>query len=1277
VQLDVFDGANRVGYITTVRPGAQMTTPLDRIGAFSFSCSASDPDAGSLANGRTVFGYDGGLIRIAGIIGTIVEAVDGQGVPILQVSGDAIARELVHARTGLLDLREAGFVRAVSVFDLKIDPATGGAVEGPNDQPSAYDANVATYSEESVGGVDWWRVYIGAVEPFTKLHFICSPGLGVSGAFGGQYFNGSSWEAFTVTSDGTATGGDTFQHDGDIEFTLSVGDSMEQTTEQGRAAYFIRCNIGVTSNKARIYDVHSWGHIPTATALALVAAAFPTTGNGYAHTWELNTVMGLAATVKTDVYDTIARGTVFEALTKLAELTGEHFFTYFETATSTGKVVWIGNTYRDSGIHIYSPPVPSLVENDATVGFLTKFSVTKDSHERVTRVYPHGAGLGDGSLDLTYTTKVAPAGYALSKVNNYIRIDPEGTRIDAELDLKDIGPVTADQRARENAADALFSAALVWLGRHSSTVETYEVECTKLAAQTVRPGDTVWVEYREYVAGQLVINVNDDNLIVSSITETFGESDVVSVTLTVSTVAEWPVTDDEFLTRMYRNQRAMGSTPQAVGVGDVRTSDFAVSGRALTTGAGGLVYGGSSPASGSGGSGGGGMAIHDIVGGWHSVAVAAAGEYLRSDSTTSFVWAVIADADLPTTIVRTSRTVTGSGWLGGGGDLSDHRAITLNTPAAVSASSLNSDATNHSHTVDAVDTSIAAVDLMRTNATGGFTFADVSRLCSTTLTPFDGAGYFIDGTGQAYFQTLYANEMHAKSFIADLEQALAGGQIICKSVAPLAAAFTLPAAEGIASFIVQEFQGFPGYRVFVNGDLVRFRNFSRDGESLTITDAWGLVDYVGRDATAQTQEWNFIRSVAAGGLAGYLSPNLLVNGDFETAGGGGADVFGTWSESAGSGAIAAETTLIHGGAKACKLTAGAVDNNGISQVVTVTASTLYHMGMWVRGDGTNGSRYDVYDITHSAYIVVNAATGVTAATYTYVEYSFTTPAGCVSISLILKPAAVNGAIVYFDDVSLVKVGAGGSVIPKGALVLDYGTSGNGYIESVAQAGAMALSVPYLTMRTWTTHPGTTLTEMVHIGNMAGTYGVTGQYFGMGFGNYAAGAGDYLKYDSNGGLEMAIGGGKFRYTATGQSIYESGTTHLFNWYDTSAVYVADDYIQESGAADVSRYHRIFRASAYGAGGFIWQLFPGTLAVPGTADDIVTFTAAGIATNMGVKVGAAALGNPATGQVFAHSTLMTDQYLRTDGSRIYLGGATNYIGLNGGKVSYWDGSWHDFY
>ena len=47
---------------------------------------------------------------------------------------------------------------------------------------------------------------------------------------------------------------------------------------------------------------------------------------------------------------------------------------------------------------------------------------------------------------------------------------------------------------------------------------------------------------------------------------------------------------------------------------------------------------------------------------------------------------------------------------------------------------------------------------------------------------------------------------------------------------------------------------------------------------------------------------------------------LIANGGFETAGEGGADVFGTWVESAGNGAIAVETGAgnFHGGCRTGK-----------------------------------------------------------------------------------------------------------------------------------------------------------------------------------------------------------------------------------------------------------------------------------------------------------------------------------------------------------------------
>src|SRR3972149_3921648 len=66
---------------------------------------------------------------------------------------------------------------------------------------------------------------------------------------------------------------------------------------------------------------------------------------------------------------------------------------------------------------------------------------------------------------------------------------------------------------------------------------------------------------------------------------------------------------------------------------------------------------------------------------------------------------------------------------------------------------------------------------------------------------------------------------------------------------------------------------------------------------------------------------------ASGAVAADNAVNEhLANGGFETAGAGGADVWGSWTETAGDGALANETTLVHGGADAAKSTAGATDH---------------------------------------------------------------------------------------------------------------------------------------------------------------------------------------------------------------------------------------------------------------------------------------------------------------------------------------------------------------
>jgi hypothetical protein len=125
-------------------------------------------------------------------------------------------------------------------------------------------------------------------------------------------------------------------------------------------------------------------------------------------------------------------------------------------------------------------------------------------------------------------------------------------------------------------------------------------------------------------------------------------------------------------------------------------------------------------------------------------------------------------------------------------------------------------------------------------------------------------GWNISPEGGADFRYVFANELHAKSFVADLEQALAGGQIISKSVATLAEDFTVPSASGSATLHVKDLPSAPGMAVFESGDTIRLRTFSRSAGDLTIADAYGTVtSHV--DIGDGTQTWTFTRLSSGGG----------------------------------------------------------------------------------------------------------------------------------------------------------------------------------------------------------------------------------------------------------------------------------------------------------------------------------------------------------------------------------------------------------------------------
>jgi hypothetical protein len=227
------------------------------------------------------------------------------------------------------------------------------------------------------------------------------------------------------------------------------------------------------------------------------------------------------------------------------------------------------------------------------------------------------------------------------------------------------------------------------------------------------------------------------------------------------------------------------------------------------------------------------------------------------------------------------------------------------------------------------------------------------------------SGWRINSAGAADFRYVFVDEMHAKSFIADLEQALAGGQIISKSVAMLGKPFTAPAAGGSATLWPRDLPSAPDMAVFQSGDIVRVRTFLRSGGSLSISDCWGVVtSYAdGTGADAGLQSWTFTRSVAlnAGAMAaGTVVPVDSIVLDYGTSGNG------IWETNAIDGVYGANSPYTQAvqwtghpaTGSVVRYRAGKLDGwgAGYSGTNTFGFAAGNAAGTWVAAEATNGFR---------------------------------------------------------------------------------------------------------------------------------------------------------------------------------------------------------------------------------------------------------------------------------------------------------------------------------
>jgi hypothetical protein len=140
------------------------------------------------------------------------------------------------------------------------------------------------------------------------------------------------------------------------------------------------------------------------------------------------------------------------------------------------------------------------------------------------------------------------------------------------------------------------------------------------------------------------------------------------------------------------------------------------------------------------------------------------------------------------------------------------------------------------------------------------------------------------------------------------------------------------------------------------------------------------------------------------------------NGGFETLGGGGADVFGSWNESvSGTSTITDDTTTPHGGAHAAQLNVDASASYvAILMSSIMTVGKRYRLEMWAK----------TTDAAKGAQITIGSPQAV-AITASWAKYTITDIASTVTLALA-RLAGQSSYSLFFDDVVFEPVGLMGS-----------------------------------------------------------------------------------------------------------------------------------------------------------------------------------------------------------------------------------------------------------
>ncbi len=495
--------------------------------------------------------------------GGIIDAITvTPGDPtLLRVSGDDLLRELANRTAGDLELFQATeYTPLVRVVWLWPD---GTLTEQTLTLPATVDFSMiepVTY------------LVIGFQRPYSKITLTLSTANTVlSDTLNVQYYNPPpppalpegrvSWHSLGSLVNNTAAPGDHMDEEPDLVYpfgltgthTIEFDPPQEWTSFNGY--YNIRISdeghdlSGFIINSMTVTVIE-----PVSDGLQRIMALAPPG-------WSLDPASYINHLGKYDtalpVYMQFAGESILSALVLLAEQTGEHF-----TLSPAGRRVWWhGPVTQASGIRAVQATEPG----DSTM-LISRLQRSADSYDLYTRAYAYGGGEGVGRLTMAKTTR---------DVNNYT-LGPDGAyleataavaiygRIDHREDHPDIVPANASEAQVIHAANTLFDRVYNALRRKCQVQYAYALDVVP-SVYEVWPGQSVYVDYHEWVDGWHAVDIADD-LVVLENTVRITQDGLRLVALRVATVDYAPTDDFHIVARLIGQTRQdRGATVPSTG----------------------------------------------------------------------------------------------------------------------------------------------------------------------------------------------------------------------------------------------------------------------------------------------------------------------------------------------------------------------------------------------------------------------------------------------------------------------------------------------------------------------------------------------------------------------------------------------------------------------------------------------------------------------------------------------------------------------------------------